>query len=64
MIDAKEGKIDIEHFKYIINEKTTDHICYSSTIIYVWILKFFANQKKAELTKLDPLMGILLILTF
>ena len=46
MVDAKEGNVDIEHFKNIIHKETFEHGCTSSTYLSGWILKFFAYQKE------------------
>ena len=46
MIEAKEGNVDIEHFKNIIHTMTYIDVYTTSTYISGWILKFFAYQKE------------------
>ena len=46
MVEAKEGNVDIEHFKNIIHEETSSHGYKTTTYLSGWILKFFAYQKE------------------
>ena len=75
MVDAKEGNVDIEHFKNIIHQRTVRIPCSSSTYLSGWILKFFAYQKVGdeivpfndhdiEIKYLDKLANQMLIVPF
>ena len=46
MVEAKEGNVDIEHFKNIIHQETSKHLYITTTYLSGWILKFFAYQKE------------------
>jgi len=58
MVDAKEGNVDIEHFKNIIHEETSRHLYITTTYLSGWILKFFAYQK--EKGKIVPFDGYMI----
>jgi len=75
MVDAKEGNVDIEHFKNIISKEYFRFGCDSSTYLSGWILKFFAYQKedgkivpfndyKIDIVNLDKLANQMLIVPF
>jgi len=48
MVDAKEGNVDIEHFKNIIHQRTISAPYSPSIYLSGWILKFFAYQKEGK----------------
>jgi hypothetical protein len=75
MVEAKEGNIDIEHFKNIIHERTYAHVYTTSIYLSGWILQFFAYQKEGnkiipfkdheiEIEFLDKLANQMLIVPF
>ena len=75
MVEAKEGNVDIEHFKNIIHEETSSDLYITTTYLSGWILKFFAYQKengkiipfnysKIDIDDLDKLANQMLIVPF
>jgi len=75
MVDAKEGNVDIEHFKNIIHQRSISGPYSPSIFLSGWILKFFAYQKEKdrivpfndyeiEIEFLDKLANQMLIVPF
>jgi hypothetical protein len=75
MVEAKEGNIDIEHFKNIIHKRTSEWVYTTSIYLSGWILQFFAYQKEGnkiipfkdheiEIEFLDKLANQMLIVPF
>ena len=75
MVEAKEGNIDIAHFKNIIHEETSRHVYETTTYLSGWILNFFAYQKedgkivpfndnRINIALLDKLANQMLIVPF
>ena len=75
MVEAKEGNIDIAHFKNIIHEETSRHVYETTTYLSGWILNFFAYQKRngkivpfndyrIDIDLLDKLANQMLIVPF